>query len=101
MCRGDTTLITFGWVPNIKLPQPDFTLKHKCVNWDHLMDWARENAINVFEDGMLMHPTMGMILLNCNLKAIKKAYSHGEGPSYPGGHRDDRPNPSIAVDAGA
>ena len=75
MCRGDTTLITFGWVPNIKLPQPDFTLKHKCVNWDRLMDWARENAINVFEEGMLMHPTMGMTLtrrLNWNNAYMEK-----------------------------
>ena len=24
------------------------------------MDWARDNSINVFESGMLVHPTLGI-----------------------------------------
>ena len=59
MCRGDTTLITFHWGHTVKLPQPDFTLEHECVNWDSLIGWAGKHAINVFEEGMLVHPTLG------------------------------------------
>lgn len=60
MCRGDTTLITFHWGQTIRLPQPDFTGEHECVNWDDLMIWAQPHAIDVFEEGMLMHPKFGM-----------------------------------------
>ncbi|KAI9658361.1 MAG: hypothetical protein M1821_002494 [Bathelium mastoideum] len=73
MCRGDPTLITFRWGHTVKLPQPDFTLQHECVDWEYLMEWATGHSINVFEDGMLVHPTLG--------------------PSYPGGYREDRPHP--------
>jgi len=60
MCRGDTTLITFEWDSTVRLPQPDFTLKHQCVDWDKLMEWAERSAVNIFEPGMLVHPTLGM-----------------------------------------
>lgn len=59
MCRGDTTLVTFHWGATVKLPQPDFTLEHTCVDWDVLMGWASNRAINVFETGMLVHPKFG------------------------------------------
>ena len=59
MCRADTTLITFGWGHTVKLPQPDFTLEHTCADWNALDDWARERSIDVFEEGMLVHPTLG------------------------------------------
>ena len=61
MCRGDTTLITFRWGTTVKLPQPDFTLEHTCVDWDQLMVWASEHSINVFDEGMLVHPTLGRL----------------------------------------
>ena len=90
MCRGDPTLITFHWGHTVKLPQPDFTLQHKCVDWDNLMEWAAERAINVFEEDMLVHPTLG-----------RKPPIHTRafltttiGPAYPGGFREDRPRPS-------
>ena len=60
MCRGDTTLITFRWGHTVKLPQPDVTLEHTCVDWDSLMDWAGQHSINVFEEGMMVHPFLGM-----------------------------------------
>ena len=59
MCRGDTTLITFHWGETVKLPQPDFGLEHECVNWDFLMEWAGAHAIDIFEEGMLIHPALG------------------------------------------
>ena len=59
MCRGDSTLITFHWGHTVKLPQPDFTLEHECVNWDSLVGWVEQHSINVFEEGMLVHPTLG------------------------------------------
>jgi hypothetical protein len=61
MCRGDTTLITFHWGHTVKLPQPDFTLDHTCVNWDSLIEWVKPRAIDVFEEGMLVHPTLGKL----------------------------------------
>ena len=65
MCRGDTTLITFRWGHTVKLPQPDFTLEHTCVDWDSLMGWAGQHAINVFDEGMLVHPTLGNTRRRC------------------------------------
>jgi ribosomal protein S17 len=59
MCRGDTTLITFHWGHRVKLPQPDFTLPHQCVDWGRLMKWAEKRAIDVFEKDMLVHPVLG------------------------------------------
>lgn len=59
MCRGDTTLITFHWGHTVKLPQPDFTQEHTCVNWESLMEWVEPRAIDVFEEGMLVHPAFG------------------------------------------
>ena len=61
MCRGDTTLITFHWDMDgdIKLPQPDFTLPHTCINWDDFTRKAQQRAINAFEEGMLVHPKLG------------------------------------------
>ena len=62
MCRADTTLITFRWGQTVKLPQPDFTLEHTCADWNALMDWASHHSVDVFEDGMLVHPTLGELI---------------------------------------
>lgn len=61
MCRADTTLTTFHWGQTVKLPQPDMTQEHTCIDWDRLMSWADQRAVNIFEDGMLVHPTLGKI----------------------------------------
>ena len=73
MCRGDTTLLTFGFVLEIRLPQAELTLGHECVDWEKLNAWAGKHTVNLFEEGVLVHPILG--------------------PSYPGGHRADRPLP--------
>ena len=33
---------------------------HQCVQWDRIDAWMQERHINVFEPGMIVHPTLGM-----------------------------------------
>ena len=63
MCRADTTSYIFRWGQTAKLPQPDFTLEHTSADWDALMDLASHHSIDAFEEGMLVHPTLGEHIL--------------------------------------
>jgi hypothetical protein len=36
------------------------TAPHQCVNFQHLYNWARDHSVDrMFEEGYLMHPTLG------------------------------------------
>lgn len=98
VCRADTALITFHWGDTVKLPQPDTTLLHKCVDWDYLMGRTEQHRINLFEEGMMVHPVFGKYLfLNSAMSPeCLQSKMHDPGPSYPGGFRDDRSPPNPA-----
>lgn len=57
MCRGDTSLTTFKWLAG-NPPQLTAVARghHKCVNWEKLMGWVREQAVPLFEPGTLATP---------------------------------------------
>ncbi|KAH7035654.1 uncharacterized protein B0I36DRAFT_240309 [Microdochium trichocladiopsis] len=59
MCQGDPTILTMKWAETGLRPIGNLTSPHECVNWDRLMEWVVPNSRNVFEDGMLVHPTRG------------------------------------------
>jgi hypothetical protein len=54
MCRGDTSLSTFEWIPG-NPPRITAVAKghHTCVNWESLMEWVYANQYPVFDDGVL------------------------------------------------
>jgi len=47
MCTADPGLVTFRWVENEEIPEPDFNTKHMCRSYDDLLEWNRENAASV------------------------------------------------------
>lgn len=69
MCQGDTQLLTMKWSHENSIPIANFTMPHKCVNWENLELWARGRRIeHLMEPDYLVHPTLGA--------------------AYPGGHGD-------------
>ena len=57
ICRGDTTLSTFEWVPGSEPPAPTVVAHghHQCVKWDSLMSWVRRRSVDAFEPGVLLN----------------------------------------------
>ncbi|KAH9947858.1 hypothetical protein B0H21DRAFT_691091, partial [Amylocystis lapponica] len=47
MCNADAGLVTFDWVAGFPTPYPDFNTLHRCRNFDRIMDWIGEHAIDV------------------------------------------------------
>ena len=56
ICRGDTTLSTFEWIPGTDPPAPTVVARgrHRCVDWESLMAWVRERAVDAFRPGVLL-----------------------------------------------
>lgn len=48
-CSGTTDFYTFTYVDTFNQPYPDFSINHKCRNFDTLVDWAEKNKIG--DDG--------------------------------------------------
>ncbi|PNY29797.1 Uncharacterized protein TCAP_00291 [Tolypocladium capitatum] len=59
-CQGDTTVLTMLWDAGGARPIGNLTSPHECVNWDRLMEWVVPNSVDVFADGVLVHPKLGM-----------------------------------------
>lgn len=65
MCQGDTELLTMKWLENQPMPAGNFSMPHKCVNWDKLEAWAESRRISrLFEPGYLVHPTLGDVYID-------------------------------------
>jgi hypothetical protein len=47
MCSGNTDLYTMNWMETQGHPFPDFNLYHQCRDFDTLVDWRKENAVDV------------------------------------------------------
>ncbi|KAI0415072.1 hypothetical protein F5X98DRAFT_347782 [Xylaria grammica] len=63
MCQGDPMLVTMKWSKDGARPIGNLTSPHECVNWDRLMEWVEPHSVDVFEDGVLVHPKLGTLLL--------------------------------------
>ncbi|KAL3964635.1 hypothetical protein ACCO45_001639 [Purpureocillium lilacinum] len=64
MCQGDTTVLTMKWEEGGARPIGNLTSPHECVNWDRLMEWVVPNSVDVFADGVLVHPKYAMLLMH-------------------------------------
>lgn len=47
MCNADTGVITFEWVQEIGDPYPNFNTRHKCRNYNKLVDWYENHKVHL------------------------------------------------------
>ena len=45
MCNADLTVFGAFWVADIDAPFVDFNTKHKCKDFQPLMDWVNEHEV--------------------------------------------------------
>ncbi|GAW19417.1 hypothetical protein ANO14919_089040 [Xylariales sp. No.14919] len=64
MCQGDPMLVTMKWSKDGARPIGNLTSPHECVNWDRLMEWVEPHSVDVFEDGVLVHPKLGPVFID-------------------------------------
>jgi hypothetical protein len=60
MCHGDTTPITMRWGTKQPVPLANSSSPHECIDWEALDAWAAERSANVYQPGLVVHPTLGM-----------------------------------------
>lgn len=59
MCKADTALMTYQWLPDFPAPWPNFGIEHECVDWERIDDWSKKRSIDVFDPQFLAHPKFG------------------------------------------
>ncbi|PQE17838.1 tat pathway signal sequence protein [Rutstroemia sp. NJR-2017a WRK4] len=59
MCKADTALMTYEWLPDFPGPWPNFGIQHECVDWERLDKWSQDRSIDVFDPIYLQHPKFG------------------------------------------
>ncbi|KAK0121763.1 hypothetical protein ONS95_010049 [Cadophora gregata] len=59
MCKADTALMTYEWLPDFPGPWPNFGIQHECVNWETIDNWSKQRAIDIFDPKYLQHPKFG------------------------------------------
>jgi hypothetical protein len=58
MCHGDVGMVTYSWANFSRKPQAKAT-GHQCVEWDSIVEWTKERAVNMFAPEFLVHPILG------------------------------------------
>ncbi|XMA20260.1 hypothetical protein WAI453_013051 [Rhynchosporium graminicola] len=59
MCKADTAMMTYEWLPDFPGPWPNFGIQHECVNWEKIDHWSRERSIDIFDPKFFRHPKFG------------------------------------------
>ena len=59
MCHADTSVVTFEWRSNRRIPWPIFSADHTCVDWDILDSWSAERSFSLYDQKSLVHPELG------------------------------------------
>ena len=49
MCTADAGVFSYVWVDRYPKPFPDFSVQHKCRNFDAVLGWAEENQVTNVE----------------------------------------------------
>jgi len=47
MCSGNVNLVTMHWVADHPYPFPDMSVNRQCINFDKLVEWRKENTIDM------------------------------------------------------
>ncbi|KAL2012222.1 hypothetical protein VTN00DRAFT_4940 [Thermoascus crustaceus] len=58
MFHADATMTTMVWLETQERPWPDFSVNRKCVDFDALVRWRDEHALNVAKAGMVRRPAV-------------------------------------------
>ncbi|KAK7452284.1 hypothetical protein Landi51_04172 [Colletotrichum acutatum] len=58
-CRGDISIITHMWTDIDAKPIVNQTAPHQCIDFDKVMDYSRDNAVDVYQDNYIVHPKFG------------------------------------------
>ncbi|KAI0398267.1 hypothetical protein F5Y17DRAFT_411689 [Xylariaceae sp. FL0594] len=71
-CQADPTLLTMKWAADNSSARAigNLTSPHECVDWDRLMEWVVPNSVDVFADGVLVHPVLGPVYRNGEFVAM-------------------------------
>lgn len=84
MCKADVSLLTFDWVSNDRAPKPNFDIEHECKNWESIDAWAEDHAFNIFDETILVHPTLGTSkLARGTYLKLTEGRDRRLGPSFP------------------
>lgn len=47
MCNANTDLVTMQWMETQAIPQPDFSINHQCRDFNTLLSWRKETAVDL------------------------------------------------------
>jgi len=57
MCKADMGIIGLRWIEGMSNPVPDFSTRHKCLNYEQMIDWAEANPMVEFPKGFRLAPS--------------------------------------------
>ncbi|KAH8881864.1 hypothetical protein GQ53DRAFT_787784 [Thozetella sp. PMI_491] len=46
-CSGNLDIYTVHWAKNFRSPMPDFSIEKKCIDFDKLTEWRKENTVDL------------------------------------------------------
>ncbi|TDZ48275.1 H/ACA ribonucleoprotein complex subunit NOP10 [Colletotrichum trifolii] len=55
-CRGDVSIITHMWTDKDSQPIVNQTAPHQCVDFDKVMDYSRDQSVDVYQENYIVHP---------------------------------------------
>jgi hypothetical protein len=70
MCQGDASLMTMKWGTTDPVPLANSNSLHQCINWSALDAWAKSRHVNVYEPGLVVHPTLGESVYSFQITAL-------------------------------
>jgi hypothetical protein len=74
------------WGKHQAIPLGNFSAPHECVNWDRLQEWSKERSMDMFADGVLVHPVYGKLPAQF-LGKYRKVDLISLGASFPEGQK--------------
>ncbi|MCJ1263254.1 hypothetical protein MMC22_003124 [Lobaria immixta] len=60
MCNGDTSVITFKWTDDHKLPRPNYGLPRRCRSYEQILQWGLSHQATLsdqMEDSLEKYPS--------------------------------------------
>lgn len=56
MCSSNVDIITLNWMETQKQPFPDFSINHQCPDFETLLEWRKDNSVNMGKFNDLVKP---------------------------------------------
>jgi hypothetical protein len=57
------SIITHMWTDIDSQPIVNQTAPHQCVDFSKVIDYSRDNTVDVFQENYIVHPKFGKIFL--------------------------------------